>query len=392
MGAVKSVPVVGEVVTVADMAVKCVAGTVVAPFSTDTAEKFFDAAGHSFVDYAERSPVQAVVHSAVALFDDDAKAGLADHWKKVGSSAVELVDGMPVVGHVKGVYHYLDGDKEAGDQCMKAASRSTAVVGATVLTGGLGAGWAATAAVTSGLAMDEVTTVADSLIHDEFRPSGHLASICHAIDSGDPTAYLDAATGVAFEFTAAYLTADNGKMADKRNTSRAFRVMDSEAAETAVRETNLPRGHQAGNRPTGLTYVSESVEHSKYFEPKQQAKAPANIKLDTVQLKFDKSYFNDLKSAAVDQSGASSQPTLNVKNVEHVPKGRVNIGIRNANLDGFNTNVLDAKRINVKSWRYKNGVTKAVSRYGAAAAEDAALHSAVAAFRDEDSSADEWDD
>lgn len=40
-----------------------------------------------------------------------------------------MVDSVPVVGHVKGTVHYICGDKDRGDNAMKAASHTTGVIG-----------------------------------------------------------------------------------------------------------------------------------------------------------------------------------------------------------------------------------------------------------------------
>lgn len=41
------------------------------------------------------------------------------------------------VGHVKGIVHYAMGDTEKGHKAMEASTRTTAVLGAGVLTGKL---------------------------------------------------------------------------------------------------------------------------------------------------------------------------------------------------------------------------------------------------------------
>ena len=51
----------------------------------------------------------------------------------------DFVNGVPVVGHVKGGIHYACGDKDGGDNAMKAASRTVGVVGGGVV-GGLAGG------------------------------------------------------------------------------------------------------------------------------------------------------------------------------------------------------------------------------------------------------------
>ena len=43
----------------------------------------------------------------------------------------DVVDGIPAVGHAKGVIHYTD--KEGGDKAMKSASRTSGVTGGGVV-------------------------------------------------------------------------------------------------------------------------------------------------------------------------------------------------------------------------------------------------------------------
>lgn len=211
MGAVKSVPVVGEVVLAAEVASKSVACVVVAPFSTDAAEGIARSVEQGVKDYAERSVTWNAAETVVrAIADDDFDdEELKKKWKKVGSSCLELADGLPVVGHVKGVIHYATGDREKGDACMKAASRSLAVTVATVATGGAaGAVLATGAAVGTGLGMDCITTIVDSAVHDEFRPSGHIAAINQIAESDDKAAAVtDAILGAGVEIGMTYLAA-----------------------------------------------------------------------------------------------------------------------------------------------------------------------------------------
>ena len=66
-----------------------------------------------------------------------------------------LVDGVPVAGHVKGSIHYAVGDDEGGKNCMKKATRQTAVLAAGV--GGAvigGPGGAAAAGIGAGSLYD----------------------------------------------------------------------------------------------------------------------------------------------------------------------------------------------------------------------------------------------
>ena len=87
----------------------------------------------------------------------------------VGECASSYVDGIPGVGHVKGLYHYANGDMEKGHRSMEAATRTTAVLSAGIVTGGLGAAAVvgAAAGVSTGVVYDAVATVIDKEVNGE---------------------------------------------------------------------------------------------------------------------------------------------------------------------------------------------------------------------------------
>lgn len=60
-----------------------------------------------------------------------------------------LVDGIPLVGHLKGGIHHLAGDHEGGNEALEASTRTCAVIGLGV--GGFAVGGPA-GAVAGGLA------------------------------------------------------------------------------------------------------------------------------------------------------------------------------------------------------------------------------------------------
>lgn len=74
-----------------------------------------------------------------------------------------VVNAIPVVGHVKGVYHYANGEKDAGDNAMKAASRTVGVIGGGIVGGLVGGPAGAVAGgIYGGALTDCVTTAVDS--------------------------------------------------------------------------------------------------------------------------------------------------------------------------------------------------------------------------------------
>ena len=171
MGAVQSIPVVGEAVTAIDSGVKLIAagsckvvGEVLDKDNVKKAAKsFVNDAGKTWVEYSERSvlaaPIRATVHD-IAGKKDEAKRVI----KKMVKSVEEVADSTPVVGHVKSTIHYIAGDTEHGHHCMKGATRSVAVLGAGALTGGVGGGaiLGGMAGVSGGIVYDGTVTLIES--------------------------------------------------------------------------------------------------------------------------------------------------------------------------------------------------------------------------------------
>ena len=120
------------------------------------------------------------------------------------AGAALLLDGIPGVGHLKALVHYVCGDKEGGDAAMISSSRATGVkVGASCgfLFGGPPG--AAVCGAAGGALVDYVTTAVDSAIHGKTRTHGIInvvEQICN--DPTDPWNYYDlVAVLVADAFT-----------------------------------------------------------------------------------------------------------------------------------------------------------------------------------------------
>ena len=90
-------------------------------------------------NFSKWCPVVSQARSAVeATYDTDQARRTQESFRD--NFLEPAADGTPGVGHVKGAVHYALGDRKKGDESMKAASRTTAVAGAAVLTGGVGGG------------------------------------------------------------------------------------------------------------------------------------------------------------------------------------------------------------------------------------------------------------
>lgn len=158
MGNVNAIPVVSQVKS----AVQAIGG------DSDGALKTQE-------EFSKQCPGVSQVRSAVEA-TYDAEAALRTQMEFV-NNLESVADGTPVIGHVKGAVHYALNDTEKGDECMKSASRTTAVIAAGVATGGSGLVVAAAAGTVAGVAMDGVTTGVDSAVHKEYRPNGIIQAV-----------------------------------------------------------------------------------------------------------------------------------------------------------------------------------------------------------------------
>lgn len=212
MGSYKSLPAVGEAATLVESSTKLIAAGAAAGFGNEKAQDLFADAGDAWVEYSERNliaaPIRASIHRRMG---DDEQADLV--IRSMSDSVEDLVDDLPVVGHVKGAVHYSLGDEAHGDACMRGASRNLAVCSAAtaagVVTAGPGVLAVAAAAAGAGMSADIVTSGLDSYRHDEWRPAGIIAGVDHSLQSGNPVHAVDTALMVAADVAAGPLGAQD---------------------------------------------------------------------------------------------------------------------------------------------------------------------------------------
>jgi hypothetical protein len=118
----------------------------------------------------------------------------------------DTADGLPVVGHLKGGIHHECGDHEGGDKAMKAASRTTGMVGGAVggfcVAGPVGA---AAGGVAGGAAMDGAITGVDSARRRKFTPYGQVAAWTKVATADNAQDRIDGiVSGVAAPVTDAF--------------------------------------------------------------------------------------------------------------------------------------------------------------------------------------------
>ncbi|KAJ3129052.1 hypothetical protein HK098_002644 [Nowakowskiella sp. JEL0407] len=131
-------------------------------------------------NFIKRCPIISQCNSAVHLALGDTKTATEVQQSFLTEFLDPAVSSLPVLGHLKGGVHYALGEKEKGDECMKTATRTTAVMGVGVMTGGAGFAAAAAAGIAAGVAVDGITTGIESKLKDTYTPSGTISIIQNA--------------------------------------------------------------------------------------------------------------------------------------------------------------------------------------------------------------------
>lgn len=184
MGNLQAVPAIGEVATVVEGAGKtAAAGCCTIVGNTKAASELLDSAGHAFVNYSEVNCIAANVRMVVAKLKKDNRK-VSRLYKKQAEAWDGLINSTPLVGHAKGIIHFIMGDHKKGEECMISASRTTAVIGAIAFTKWAGAVVCGAAAVGAGVMADGATTGIYSLVKREYQPAGLIAAVTNAVESG----------------------------------------------------------------------------------------------------------------------------------------------------------------------------------------------------------------
>mmetsp|Transcript_16653 Transcript_16653/g.15018 ORF Transcript_16653/g.15018 Transcript_16653/m.15018 type:complete len:383 (+) Transcript_16653:65-1213(+) len=115
---------------------------------------------------------------------------------KLKSTVSDVADALPVVGHLKGIYHYARGEGESGDAAMIGASRTAAVIVGGILGAGGGPAGMIAGGIAGGGVVDGAATGIDSANKGKFSPHGQIHSWNEAVNAKDSQECINGIVGV----------------------------------------------------------------------------------------------------------------------------------------------------------------------------------------------------
>ena len=194
----KFIPIFGEIYTAIESSVLITSAGLAKIFGDDQAAKeLADSAGKAWEEYTNTNllatPIKGIVLDVQGKHEESNR--LKESYKNTASS---FADAIPVVGHVKGVVHYAMGDTDAGNKSMEASTRTAAVLGAGIATGGLGGGLVlgATAGITTGAVYDTTATLIDKGVNGD-KASLHGVAKLADINEMNPNELVGSLMGIA---------------------------------------------------------------------------------------------------------------------------------------------------------------------------------------------------
>jgi len=157
------------------------------------------------INFVDSTPILSQLKSLYEAFgqDDWVKAAKTQEKFLIVTSAT--IDGIPLVGHVKGLGHYFIGDAKRGHQAMKRADRTTVVVlcgyfACTIMvptTASLQTTVTVSAlsSMTGGFAMDTLLTMLENAMHKEGALNGCYHAMARVVNEPDAGNVFDFIVG-----------------------------------------------------------------------------------------------------------------------------------------------------------------------------------------------------
>ncbi|XP_076285160.1 uncharacterized protein LOC143211397 isoform X2 [Lasioglossum baleicum] len=168
-----------------------------------------------------------------------------------------VVNCVPVIGHVKGVLHHAVGDHKGGNQALNAATRSTVVatsgVAARIISGGIGA-------IPAAIAAGAIYDVAASSISREAQ--GIVAAFINAVDNPSAGGIFDLVAIPVGDGLAGY---SGGKIGDemKPKISASMKIISTAKnwSDLLNRKTSRNAVIQVASEISTLPYKINSIEY-----------------------------------------------------------------------------------------------------------------------------------
>ncbi|XP_012279076.1 uncharacterized protein LOC105698984 [Orussus abietinus] len=206
-------------------------------------------------NFCRECPGVSQVTSVVQLAAGDAEGALETQKICLGT-VNNVANGIPVIGHAKGIIHHAVGDPEGGNQAFNAATRSTVVISsgaaACIATGGIGA---IPAGIAAGVGYDATA----SAISGEDQ--GYIAALKNAADNPSAGAFIDALAIPVGDGLAGY---SGGQIANKIQLNhleslRAAKLDRIDAAGTSGEALQL--GREANALTSKINTIKYGTPH-----------------------------------------------------------------------------------------------------------------------------------
>lgn len=232
-----------------------------------------EGAARTTENFLRECPIVSQGTSLVQVLAGDPEGALETQRQCLGTIN-NVANGIPVVGHAKGIIHHAVGDSEGGNQALNAASRTTVVLTsgavAGIASGGLGA-------IPAGIAAGSVYDFGHSAISNS--PKGIVATIDNAIKNPSAGSIFDASAALVGDGLAGYSGGQMGaKIGNqiKLNRLEAARNVKMEQVNSALFDgVDLKDGqvNALGEQINSLTGQIHTIRHGTpqyWFDPKSQ--------------------------------------------------------------------------------------------------------------------------
>jgi len=175
--------------------VKCLNDAVVET-SIYTGRKFMETNVRHVGETLGMAVAAGVTLGQIKEVNDHLKCTATKAGKTLKETVSDVADIIPVVGHIKGGFHYACGDIEGGNKAMKYASRTTGVIGGGIAGIPLGPAGMVAGGMAGGAAMDGIITGVDSAVNKEFKPCGQIAAWNQALTAIDAQGRVEGIIGL----------------------------------------------------------------------------------------------------------------------------------------------------------------------------------------------------